>query len=277
MTKWQAALALVLPWVVSMMAPLAGAAAVELNGVLTQGALIVGTTVPGSTVSVDGTAVSVDPERGIFVFGIERDATALSLVVVEPDGQREVQDLAVEPRSYDIERIDGLPPRKVTPNDTDVARIQREGALIHAARARDGDEDWFLGGFSWPVLGRISGRYGNQRVLNGEPRSPHLGIDIAAPTGTPVVASASGRVSLAESDLFYTGGTVVLDHGHGVTSIYSHLQDVSVAVGATVVRGYKLGTVGATGRATGPHLDWRINWFQTRLDPALIAGPPPTP
>jgi murein DD-endopeptidase MepM/ murein hydrolase activator NlpD len=133
-----------------------------------------------------------------------------------------------------------------------------------------------LSGFRWPMTGRISGRYGNQRILNGKPRRPHLGIDIAAPQGSPVAASADGVVSLAETDLFYTGGTIVLDHGHGVTTIYSHLASIGVSEGQMVRVGEEIGTVGFTGRSTGPHLDWRINWFDLRLDPELIAGPMPT-
>lgn len=253
------------------------AGAVELSGSVAQGGLAIGQAAPGSTVTLDGNAVSVDPDTGTFVIGFDRDATSAALEIVAADGTREAQTFDLPPRDYDIERIDGLPARKVSPNEADLARIRKEGAWIHAARARDGGELWFLDGFQWPMTGWISGQYGNQRVLNGEPRSPHLGIDIAAATGTPVAASAPGRVSLAEGDLFYTGGTVVLDHGHGVTSIYSHLEDVSVAVGDVVAQGDLVGTVGATGRATGPHLDWRINWFQTRLDPVLIAGPMPNP
>ncbi len=248
--------------------------ALELSGPLTQGALVMGRTTPGTAVEVDGQTLRVDAETGLFVFGIGRDASAeAEIVTVSPDGTRDARRLAVVARDYDIERIDGLPPRAVTPSEADLERIRREGALITTARGRDGSETWFSEGFIWPVQGRISGSYGNQRILNGEPRRPHLGIDIAAPAGTPVKAAARGRVSLAENDLFYTGGTVVLDHGHGVTTIYSHLQDVSVAVGAEIAQGETVGTVGSTGRSTGPHLDWRINWFQTRLDPALIAAP----
>ena len=246
----------------------------ELNGPLTQGLLAFGRAEPGTTIEFGERSVRVDQTTGLFVFGVDRDApTDLQLVEVLADGSRRQHAFAVAARAYDIERIDGLPARKVTPNEADLDRIRREGALITAARAHDGQETWFAEGFIWPVDGRISGRYGNQRILNGEPRRPHLGIDIAAPTGTPVKAAARGRVTLAEGDLFYTGGTIVLDHGHGVTSIYSHLQDVSVTEGAEVAQGAIIGTVGSTGRSTGPHLDWRINWFQTRLDPALIAGP----
>ena len=190
--------------------------AFELSGTLAQGGLVIGHAAPGSVVRLDGEEISVDAESGVFVLGFGRDAGgSAELVVVAPDGGRETRALTIEGRSWDIERIDGLPARKVTPNPADVARIKREGALIHTARARDGVETWFADGFVWPVLGRVSGRYGNQRILNGKPRSPHLGVDIAAPTGTLVKASAQGRVTLAEADLFYTGGTVVIDHGHG--------------------------------------------------------------
>lgn len=250
--------------------------ALELSGSFAQGGLVIGQAAPGSGVQLDGQAINVDAQSGVFVIGFARDSGgSAELVVVAPDGTRETRALEIAAREWDIERIDGLPARKVTPDPADVVRIKREGALIHTARARDGAETWFTDGFAWPVLGRVSGRYGNQRILNGKPRSPHLGVDIAAPTGTPVKSSAQGRVTLAEGDLFYTGGTVVIDHGHGVTTIYSHLHEVSVTNGEEVAQGALIGTVGATGRATGAHLDWRVNWFQTRLDAALIAGPMP--
>ena len=181
--------------------------------------------------------------------------------------------LEIAARQWNIARIDGLPPGKVTPKPEDIERIRREAALIREARARRTARTDFLGGFIWPAEGRISGRYGDQRILNGEPRSPHLGTDIAAPVGTPVRAAAAGVVTLAERDLFYTGGTIVIEHGHGLTTIYSHLAEVGVAAGAQVAQGDRIGAIGATGRATGPHLDWRLNWFQERLDPELVVGP----
>tara|TARA_R110002110_G_scaffold376568_2_gene586877 strand:- start:391153 stop:391986 length:834 start_codon:yes stop_codon:yes gene_type:complete len=250
--------------------------ALDLPDELVQGALVVGMAAPGAAVTLDGKALRVDDASGVFVFGVDRDrAQPFSLQVNYADGRRETLRLPVRVRAYDIERIDGLPPRKVSPNTNDLERIRREAGLISAARARDSASPRFESGFEWPVSGRISGRYGNQRVLNGEPQRPHLGIDIAAPRGTPVLASAPGTVALAEPDLFYTGGTVVVDHGHGLTTIYSHLQRVDVAHGQEVGAGVQVGTVGSTGRSTGPHLDWRINWFDVRLDPELIAGPMP--
>ena len=247
------------------------AVAVELRGPLTQGGLIVGTAEPGSAVTFDGRALRVDPTTGIFVFGIGRDHGARAeLVVTHRDGETATRVLEIAPRQWQIERIDGLPPRKVTPSQQDLARIRREGALITAARSRDSHSTAFAGGFILPTEGRFSGRYGSQRILNGEPRRPHLGIDIAAPESTPVVAAAAGEVVLAEADLFFTGGTVVIDHGHGITTIYSHLASLDVAMGDQVAQGASVGTVGATGRATGPHLDWRVNWFNVRLDPELV-------
>jgi murein DD-endopeptidase MepM/ murein hydrolase activator NlpD len=248
--------------------------ALDLPGEFIQGALVMGAVEPGAAVKLDGKPLRVDGRSGRFVFGIPRDRKKpFSLQVEYRDGRRETRRLTVRVRDYDIERIDGLPPHKVSPNTNDLARIRREARLISAARARDSESPFFEVGFSWPVTGRISGRYGNQRILNGEPRRPHLGIDIAAPRGTPVLASAPGAVVLAESDLFYTGGTVVVDHGHGLTTIYSHLERVDVGDGQRVEAGMQVGTVGSTGRSTGPHLDWRINWFDVRLDPELIAGP----
>lgn len=252
------------------------ASAFELDGPVIQGALRTGVVEPGTAVTLDGKPVRVDPTSGGFVFGISRShQKPLRIVISDSKGQSQSFTFPVLVRDYDIERIDGLPPRKVSPNTTDLERIRREGRMISSARARDTPLVHVLYGFRWPMTGRISGRYGNQRILNGKPRRPHLGIDIAAPQGSPVVASAAGVVSLAEADLFYTGGTIVLDHGHGVTSVYSHLASVDVTVGQVVLVGERIGTVGSTGRSTGPHLDWRINWFDLRLDPELVAGPMP--
>ncbi len=254
------------------------ASALELDGPVVQGALRIGLVTPGASVAVDGKPVRVDSQTGRFVVGIGRDRSApLQITVTGADGTSEIFGFPVSVRDYEIERIDGLPPRKVSPDQADMDRILREGRLISAARAQNSDLVHALAGFRWPMTGRISGRYGNQRILNGESRRPHLGVDIAASPGTPVGASAAGVVSLAEPDLFYTGGTIVIDHGHGVTSIYSHLAAIDVAVGREVAAGEIIGTVGSTGRSTGPHLDWRINWFDLRLDPELIAGPMPEP
>jgi murein DD-endopeptidase MepM/ murein hydrolase activator NlpD len=256
---------------------LTGARASELHleGELIQGGLVRGHVAPGSAVWLDGRELRVAAD-GRFVFGFGRDARSRAeLVVRRPDGHEDQRTLDVATRTYRVQRIDGLPPREVTPSEQDLARIQADAKLIEAARARDSDGVGFTQEIAWPALGRISGIYGSQRILNGEPRAPHRGIDVAAPAGTPVQAMASGVVSLAESDLYFTGGTVMVDHGHGLHSIYAHMQDVLVEVGQGVAQGAPLGRVGATGRATGPHLHWGIYWFDEALDPALLAGPMP--
>ena len=253
----------------------APALALDLAGRLVQGGLVTGRTAPGATVALDGRMLRVS-EDGRFVFGLGRDAApSVRLTIVRPDGRRRVHALRVAKRRYDVQRIDGLAPRKVTPNAQDMRRIRAESARIRAARARDTAATWFASGFAWPVKGVVTGVYGSRRILNGEPRRPHLGIDIAAPEGTPVAAAAPGVVSLAEADLFFNGGTVIIDHGHGVSSVYSHLAAVEAARGDRVARGARIGTVGATGRATGPHLDWRVQHFATPVDPAPLAGPMP--
>ena len=161
----------------------------------------------------------------------------------------------------------------VTPPKTVLDRIKRENRLIKKARSEDSAVPHFLRGWQWPAKGRISGVYGSQRILNGKPRRPHYGIDIAAPVGTPIVAPSDGIVRLAERDLYYTGGTIILDHGHGLSSAFLHMQRVTVKPGQMVKQGQKIGTLGSTGRSTGPHLDWRINLFGARLDPQLLVPP----
>ena len=247
----------------------------RLEGVWSQGGLVLGTVPAGAVVRFNGRPVRVSRE-GLFVFGFGRDApAAATLEVAYADGRRERRALEVGQRRYRTQRVDGLPGNMVAPSAAELERIRREGARIAEVRRRDTDADWFARGFRWPLVGTVTGVYGSQRILNGEARRPHYGIDIAAPAGTAVVAPAPGIVALAEPDLFLTGGTVMIDHGHGLTSVYSHLASLSVAEGERVGAGDALGTVGATGRATGPHLDWRVNWFGTRLDPALLAGPMP--
>lgn len=248
---------------------------VRLDGPRTQGGLLRGQVPPGSTVDYEGDAVRVSPD-GWFLVGFGRDAPPeAELVVVHPDGQRERQVLKVERREYDIQRIDGLPPRQVTPSEEDLARIRAEVRMVKRARAIDEPRTDFLGGFRWPIKGRISGVYGSQRILNGEPRRPHFGIDIAAPTGTTVVAPADGVVTLVHPDMFFSGGTMIVDHGHGLSSAFLHLSRILVEAGAHVTQGQPIAEVGSTGRSTGPHLDWRINLFGRRLDPGLLVGPMP--
>ena len=251
--------------------------AIELDGNLMQGGLVVGHAPPGSTVTLDGTAVRVGSD-GVFILGFGREAAATAeLLVVRADGAQDHRTLAIEQREYEIQRIDGLPEQMVTPEDPALLqRIADERALIQAAWAHDTPAIDFLGGFIWPVEAPISGVYVSQRILNGEPRQPHYGVDMAAPVGTPVMAPAGGIVRLAEPDLYFTGGTVIVDHGHGLSSTLMHMASVTVIVGQRVKQGDIVGTVGATGRATGPHLDWRMNWHDARIDPQLLVPPMPS-
>jgi murein DD-endopeptidase MepM/ murein hydrolase activator NlpD len=254
-------------------APAAADDDIRLDGPLTQGGLVAGWTRPGATVRLDGRALRVDGDGG-FVFGFGRDAAPSALLEIAlPDGRRLARPLGVAQRRYDIQRIDGLPPAQVTPPPEVMARIRREAELIAATRRTDSAETRFRSGWVWPVEGRITGVYGSQRILNGEPRQPHYGIDIAAPEGTAVVATTDGVVLLAEGDLYFTGGTVIVDHGFGVTATYSHLKEVAVRPGERVAQRARIGSVGATGRVTGAHLDWRVNWFDVRLDPLLLLPP----
>lgn len=246
-----------------------------LTGALSQGGLVTGQTRPGSAVRLDGRPVRVGAD-GRFLIGFGRDAPPEAVLELTlPDGTLARRTLAIEQRSYDIQRIDGLPPEKVTPPEEVLARIAAEQAMVNEVRKVDRPEPWFETGFVWPVRGRISGIYGSQRILNGEPRWPHFGVDVAAVEGTPVVAPADGLVVLAHPDMYYSGGTVLLDHGHGLTSAYLHLREIFVEQGQMLRQGERIGSVGSTGRVTGAHLDWRFNWFDERLDPMLVAGPMP--
>ena len=249
---------------------------VRLDGPHTQGGLLIGAVAPGSMVEFEGIPVRVSRD-GRFLVGLGRDAPSdAKLAVSYPDGRRERRMLAVERRTYRIERIDGLPPGKVAPqSEEELERIRADARLVAETRKIDDPRTDFLDGFRWPVRGRISGVYGSQRILNGEPREPHYGVDIAAPAGTEVQAPAGGVVTLAEPGMFLSGGTLVVDHGHGLSSAFLHLSRILVTREERVRQGQTVAEVGATGRATGPHLDWRVNLFDRRLDPALLVGPMP--
>lgn len=244
-----------------------------LEGAVSQGGLVQGVTRPRARVTLDGRRIRVSRE-GVFVIGFGRDAPRhATLTVSYPDGGSETRRLDVTQRTYRVQRIDGLPRRKVTPPPEALARIRAEAAMIREVRARDTDETWFRDGFMWPARGPISGVYGSRRILNGAPRQPHSGVDVAAPTGTPVFAAAAGVVSLARTAMFFTGGTVMIDHGFGVSTIYAHMSAVEVKQGQPVAKGARIGRIGATGRVTGAHLHWGASWFDVRLDPALLVGP----
>lgn len=235
-----------------------------------QGAMVIGKVPPGSRITYAGRTLRATA-YGSVVFGIGRDeAGPLQLDVQPPNAATRHITLNVTPRDWPIEHVNGAPPATVNPPPAIAARIEQEQAQVTAVRTRDGDELGFAQHFIWPVQGRISGRFGNQRMYDGTPKAPHSGMDIAAATGTPVKAPADGVVTFVNPDLYLTGGTVVLDHGHGISSNFLHLSRIDVKVGDVVKQGDSIATVGATGRATGPHLHWGMNWFDVRIDPLLV-------
>lgn len=237
-----------------------------------QGAMVIGKVPAGSSVRYAGRSLRVSG-YGSVVFGIGRDEQGpLQVEVQRPDGGSERVAIAVTPRDWPVERVNGVPPKTVNPPPAIAERIKREQAQVTAARARDDNRADFAQPFVWPVQGRISGRFGNARVYNGQPGSGHSGMDIAVPTGTPVKAPAAGVVTFAAPDLYLTGGTLLLDHGFGVSSNFLHLSRIDVSVGEHVKQGQVIGAAGKTGRATGPHVHWGFNWFGTRLDPLLLPG-----
>lgn len=240
---------------------------------LTQGQLVVGHAPPGCRASYADRDLRMGTD-GLFVFGLGRNAPAtLKITMHCADGNTSVVR-KVQQRDYDIERVNGLPQETVTPNPKLVARIRREQAGVVAARELDTEQAGFDQGFLRPVRGgRISGVFGSQRIDNGVPKSPHYGLDMAVPAGTPVRAPADGIVSFAATDMFLTGGTVLIDHGFGLNSSFLHMQRVDVEVGDKLEQGDVIGAVGMTGRASGPHLHWGFNWFDVRLDPALLPKP----
>ena len=243
--------------------------AIEFKGKFLQGHFIIGITDTSAKIIIDKKKVKVS-NNGYFVFGIDRDRKFDLTVTKIIDGKKEKIIKKVLKRKYNIQRIDGLEESKVTPPESVYKRIKEENNKIGEARAINSDLLFFKDQFIMPVEGIISGVYGSQRILNGKPKWPHYGIDIAAKQGTMIKSSGSGIVTMAEDDLYYTGGTIIMDHGHGISTIYSHLETVLVSIGDIINQGDIIGTVGSTGRSTGPHLDFRINWFQTRLDPMSV-------
>jgi murein DD-endopeptidase MepM/ murein hydrolase activator NlpD len=251
----------------------ATAHALDLAGKFVQGGLVLGAAAPGAIATLDGRNVPIAPD-GHFVFGFGRDATEAVLVVTSPDGTREERNLTIEKRQYDIQRVDGVPQNTVTPDPAELARIKREATEIRALRDVAGTGRDFVTPMIWPAHGPISGVYGSQRILNGAPRAPHMGVDIAAPAGSPIVAAAGGVVRFA-AELFLTGNTILIDHGYGLETSYAHLSRIDIKPGQSVRQGEQIGLVGATGRVTGPHLHWGMEWFEIRLDPQLVVGPMP--
>ncbi|HEY8947781.1 MAG TPA: M23 family metallopeptidase [Rhizomicrobium sp.] len=244
-----------------------------MSGSQEQGGLVVVKAEPGAQASVDGKSVLVSPE-GVFAFGIAYDRTdGLNVRVDFADGTSETRAIMPVARHYEVQSITGLPQKFVTPAPEELQRIKDEHARLAVARKIASPETWFDAPFDWPFPGIVSGVYGSQRILNGTPMAPHLGVDIAAPAGTPIHAPAGARVAIA-APWFLEGNFTMLDHGHGVFTEYLHQSEFRVKEGDIVARGQVIGLVGATGRATGPHSHWGMNWFELKLDPSLYTRTP---
>jgi len=244
--------------------------AVTFEGKFIQGSFILGKAELGSEVFIDKKKVKITSD-GFFVFGLGRDRQYDVVITLNKNGNKKKIVKKVQKRKYNIQRIDGLEEKKVTPPEEVYERIKRENKWIGEARAIESDLKFFTKKFIIPVENAIiSGVYGSQRILNGKPKWPHYGLDFAADEGTKIKAMLDGTVTLAEPDLFYTGGTLIFDHGHGISTLYMHMEKILVKKGQKVKQGDIIGTVGSTGRATGAHLDVRLNWFYIRLDPATV-------
>ena len=242
---------------------------ITLSGNFIQGGLIKGKAFPNANIKFLDKKIFLD-EKNRFVFGFGRDFENKAIISITYKKKLITKSLSIEKQNYKIQRIEGLPKRMVTPPESVYKRIISENKEIAKVRKLNSNVSFIFQNFVWPLKGIITGVFGSQRVLNGKPKRPHYGIDIAAKEGTEIIAPLDSIVRMAEKDLYYTGGTIMLDHGHGVTSVYSHLSKILVKVNENIKKGDIIGQVGSTGRSTGPHLDWRINWFEQRLDPSLL-------
>ena len=244
--------------------------AFTLTGEIKQGGLIVGKTLPQNTVTLNDKVITVS-KSGDYTFGFSRDdQQSYQLVITSVNGDRATKTLIPEKRSYNIQRIEGIKKSIMQPNPKAVTRARQDSKQVKAARKVASSLNYFSQGFIAPIEGRITGVYGSQRVFNGVPKRPHFGLDYAGKTGDPVKAPASGTVLLWVPDMFYSGGTMIIDHGQGISSTFLHLSNSYVKQGDKIKQGQVVAAVGKSGRATGPHLDWRINWFDVKIDPALV-------
>ena len=242
---------------------------INLEGDFIQGGLVKGQTNKNITIKFKDKILR-KTSNGEFVIGFGRDHPANAYLILEINNKLITKSFKIKKRIYKTQKINGLRKKMVTPPKSVYERIIRENKSIKEVRNLNSNVDFVFQKFSWPTKGVISGVFGSQRILNGKPKRPHYGIDIAAKKGATVVAPTESIVRMAEKDLYYTGGTIMLDHGHGLTSVYSHLSSIKVKVGDKILKNQKIGEVGSTGRSTGPHLDWRVNWFDQRLDPLLL-------
>ena len=244
-------------------------AEIQLSGEMVQGALIVGKTQATNTVMLNEQTLPVS-KKGDYVFAFSRDDKAeYTLTVTTPTGDVEQKSFKPAPREYKISRLEGISKKIMNPNKKAQTRSAQDSAAIGKVRKISSDLTHFSQGFIAPRSSRITGVYGSQRFYNGVPKNPHYGVDYAGNIGAPVKAPASGTIILWEPDMFYSGGTLVIDHGHGITSNFLHLSASLVNVGDKVKQGEVIAKVGNSGRVTGPHLDWRMNWHKVRFDPQL--------
>ncbi|MBU2871361.1 M23 family metallopeptidase [Colwellia sp. E2M01] len=244
--------------------------AFKLTGEIEQGGLVVGKTLATNTVTLNDKPLTVSA-NGNYTFGFSRDdSQTYILAITSVNGDRVTKTLIPKKREYNIQRIEGIKKSIMQPNPEAVARSRQDSKQVKAARKTASSLEYFAQGFIQPIEGIVTGVYGSQRVYNGVPKSPHYGIDYAGDVGDPVKAPASGTVTLWVPDMFFSGGTMIIDHGQGVSSTFLHLSDSYVKTGDKVEQGQIVAAVGKSGRATGPHLDWRINWFDVRIDPALV-------
>lgn len=247
--------------------------ALELRGDWQQGGLIFGKVPAETQVEYKGKKLHIAPD-GQFIIGLGRDEPAQAIVtIIDKNGKQQTHQFPVKTRQYAIQKVTGVPQKTVEPDPEQVERAKREAQMAADARKGDLPLMFFAQKFQWPLLGPITGVYGSQRFYNGVPNSPHYGVDIAQPVGTLVRAPASGVVTLVHPDMFFSGGTLIIDHGHGLSSTFIHLSEVLVKKGDAITQGQAIAKVGKTGRATGPHLDWRMNWFEERIDPQLLVPP----
>lgn len=247
---------------------------IALDGHFIQGGMVLGSAPQGSQIRLNGKALRLTDD-GRFVFGFGRDEALSHQLDWRSGGHSGQMAIIINKREYDIQKVNGVASKYVNPDPSVEARIKEDNRKLAEARKRDESLGYFLQPFIWPAEGRLSGVYGSQRIFNGEPRNPHYGLDLSAPTGTPVYAPAGGVVTLVEPDMYFSGGTLIVDHGHGLSSTFIHLSKIEVKEGQRVAQGELIARIGATGRVTGPHLDWRVNWFSTRLDPQLLVPPHP--
>jgi murein DD-endopeptidase MepM/ murein hydrolase activator NlpD len=246
--------------------------ALEITGEWQQGAVLVGKVPKGVAVEYKQRKLLVTGD-GKFVIGLGRDATSPAVITTISQGKREAHSFVVKAREYKIQRVEGVPQATVEPSKEQSDRIALEAQLVSSARKEELPLNAFAQKFQWPVLGPVSGVYGSQRVYNGKPGNPHNGVDIARPVGTTIKAPAGGTVTLVHKDMFLSGGTLIIDHGHGLSSTFIHLSKILVKTGESISQGQNIALVGQTGRASGPHLHWAMNWFEERVDPQLLVGP----